>query len=73
MLTKILNTNLDRTNIMDTIKNALLGIWGNENQENSNVIYLGRIAILFSYSGSSLSNPSKEYKALALIKYSDNS
>ena len=73
MLTKILNTNLDRTNFLDMIKNALLGTWGNENQENSNIIYLGRMAILFSYSGSSLTNPSKDYKALAVVKYTDNS
>ena len=54
MLTKILNTNLDKTNILDLIKNATLGTWGNENSENGNIIYLGRIAILFSYSGSSI-------------------
>ena len=72
MLTKILNTNLDRTNFLDTIKNALLGTWGNENQENSNIIYIGRIAILFSYSGSEIINPSKDYKAISIIKYTDN-
>ena len=71
MLTKILNTGLDRTNMQDMIKNALLGTWGNENQENSNTIFLGRLAILFSYSGSSITNPSKDYKALSIVKYSD--
>ena len=73
MLTKILNTNLDRTNMQDMIKNALLGTWGNENKENSNTIFLGRVAILFSYSGSSIANPSTEYKAISIIKYLDGS
>ena len=71
MLTKILNTNLDKTNILDLIKNATLGTWGNENSENGNIIYLGRIAILFSYSGSSITNPSKAYPALSILSYKD--
>ncbi len=74
MITKILANGLtERTDIIPNLIQALLGSWGvvEENDSDIQNIYSGRQVLTYIYSGTSLKNLSKNYKAMAIVVYTD--
>ena len=74
MMTKILANGLtDRTDTIPNITQALVGSWGVVEENKSQNIYCGRQINTYVYEGTTLKNVSKNFKAMAIISYSDGS
>ena len=64
---KIIPTILKRSDVLMQILSALLGTWGNEDNNAGKTYYLGKIVITM-VSGSKVKNPSKSNALLIMLE-----